>query len=134
MRRWCRCLGVVGLSLALATPAFARVAMIQTTARLADHSDDGVRAAVRDAVETAVRGARAMGLSHVALQDVSRLDDETVAIRLVASDAEGDEPDGSQPDHPQPDRPQSGGHQSTGDLSDAVDARVILAPPTGGSS
>jgi len=68
-----------------------------TTARLADHSDDGVRAAVRDAVETAVRGARAMGLSHVALQDVSRLDDETVAIRLVASDAEGDEPDGSQP-------------------------------------
>src|SRR5438093_13312048 len=115
MRRWCRCLGVVGLTLALATPAFARVAMIQTTARLADHSDDGVRAAVRDAVETAVRGARAMGLSHVALQDGSRLDDETVAIRLVAGGAGGAEPAGNQADHPQAGRAQSGGAPSTGD-------------------
>ena len=72
-----------------------------------------------------------MGLSHVALQDVSRLDDETVAIRLVASDAEGDEPDGSQPDHPQPDRPQSGGHQSTGDLPDAVDGARDPGPADG---
>ncbi len=94
MRYW-RVLCVAAVVLALTSSALARVAVIETTARLSDGSDVAFRAAVKEAVEIAVRGAVAMGLSHVALRDVSRLDEDTVAVQLLASDAEAEEEGGA---------------------------------------
>ena len=72
----------------VASVASARVAVIQTTARLSDHSETSLRQAVKEAVATAVRGALAMGLSQVALQGISQVDDETVAVQVLASDVD----------------------------------------------
>ncbi len=91
MRYWCRVLCVAAVVLGMASSALARVAVIETTARLSDHSDVAFRAAIKEAVETAVRGAVAMGLSHVALRDVSQLDEDTVAVQILVSDAEAAE-------------------------------------------
>jgi hypothetical protein len=96
MRHLSRLLAAL-LVLGLTSTASARVAVIQTTAQVSDHSENGLRQAVKDAVATAVRGALAMGLSQVALKGVTQLDAETVAVQVVASDtdAERDESPGS---------------------------------------
>jgi hypothetical protein len=68
-----------------AAPAFAGMAVIETAARLNEDSTEGVKVAVESAVETAVRGALAMGLSHIALNAVRVLPD-TVIVQIVATD------------------------------------------------
>jgi len=87
MRLLCRFLCALCV-LSVASVASARVAVIQTTARLSDHSETSLRQAVKEAVATAVRGALAMGLSQVALQGISQVDDETVAVQVLASDVD----------------------------------------------
>jgi hypothetical protein len=86
---------LLAIVLALASPAAARVALIQTTAQVSDSSEPAVRAAVKEALEAAVRGALAMGLSRMRLEDLSLLTDGTVLIRVLATDtpagSEGDE-------------------------------------------
>jgi hypothetical protein len=73
--------------LALAATAEARSADIQTTAPLADHSDGAIQAAVTQALRIAIRGAIAMGFSHVALRNAVVLED-AVAVQIVAADRE----------------------------------------------
>jgi len=90
------------LTLALAlvalptSSALARVAVIGTTARLAEDSEQGMQAAVLEAVRLALQGAKGMGLPHVTVQHVTLLDAETVVVELVASDTalEGEDPKG----------------------------------------
>jgi len=73
-----------GLVLALAlvalptSSALARVAVIGTTARLTEDSEQGMQTAVLEAVRLALQGAKAMGLPHVTVQHVTLLDAETV--------------------------------------------------------
>ncbi len=96
------------LTLGLAMPAFARVAAIRTAAPITDHSDQGVKAAFAEAVESAVRGAVAMGMSHVALNDARVLED-VVLVEILATDAPGS--DAPTPNAPGPDD-EDGDHAS----------------------
>ena len=80
------------LVLSVALPAWAQVAAIETTATLADHSERATEAAFRQAVESAVRGAAAMGLPWVELRHARVLSDR-VSILLLASDVEPDDED-----------------------------------------
>ncbi len=93
------------LALTLATPALARVAAIETTAPLADQSEDSIKAAIEQAVLTAVRGAVAMGFQWVQVRQ-ARVFTDLVSVQILASDQEpeGEEEqapdDGAEPARP----------------------------------
>jgi hypothetical protein len=88
------------LGAALASPALARVAAIETSAPLADHSDEAIKAAITQAVVSAVRGAMAMGLPWVQVRQATVLG-ELVTVQIVASDVEPEEDEAeSDPDRP----------------------------------
>ena len=80
------------LALATALPASARVVLLQTSATLEDHSEWAIERALRDALEVAMSGALAMGLSSMRV-DRARVLDDAVVIWVVATDEEVDEPD-----------------------------------------
>ncbi len=67
MRQFSQLALLLMLVLSIAPPAGARIAMIQTMAPLQDHAEQSIQAAFREALETAVKGAVAMGLSWVKL-------------------------------------------------------------------
>jgi hypothetical protein len=93
------------LALAIATPALARVAAIETTAPLADQSEDSIRAAIQQAVLTAVRGAVAMGLQWVQVRQ-ARVFTDLVSVQILASDHEPEgEEDRAPDDGAEPTRP-----------------------------
>jgi hypothetical protein len=75
------------LAFALVTPALARVASIETTAPLADQSEDSIKAALEQAVSTAVRGAVAMGFLWVHVRQAVVFTD-LVSVQILASDRE----------------------------------------------
>lgn len=77
----------VVLAFALATPALARVAAIETTAPLADQSEESIKAALKQAVLTAVRGAVAMGFQWVQVRQALVFAD-VVSVQILASDSE----------------------------------------------
>jgi len=68
------------------SPVVAEMAMIETTATLNEHSNEGVKTAVVTAVEKAVRGAQAMGLSRVAVNGV-RVLPRMVIVQILATDS-----------------------------------------------
>ncbi len=98
------------LVLSVASPVLAREATIETTAPLQDHADQSIKTALKDAVETAMKGALAMGFSWVQISQALVLED-MVTVQLFASDTEpeqaqeeegalpGDEP-GARPAQP----------------------------------
>jgi hypothetical protein len=96
-----RLIMALGLVVLAASPSWARVATIQTTAPLGDHSVASIKAAVTEAVRTAIRGAAAMGLSRVRLNHALVLQD-AVVIQLLATDADEALPDESAPEADQP--------------------------------
>ena len=63
----------------------AKVATIQTTAPLQDHAEPSVKAAFKEAVEAALKGAVAMGLHWVQISKAFVLED-AVAVQLLATD------------------------------------------------
>lgn len=79
--------GVAGV--ALAPPAMAGMAAIETTAPLPDQSEASVKAAVDQAVDTAVQGAKAMGLPRVELRG-ARVLPGAVTVLIIARDADAD--------------------------------------------
>ena len=85
------------LGLALVTPAVAGMAAIETSAPLADHSDDAIKAAIKQAVVTAVRGAEAMGFQWVQVRQALVFTD-LVTVKVLASDTEPQGEDGGGPD------------------------------------
>jgi hypothetical protein len=86
---------VAGLS--IATPAVARMAAIQTAVTLEDQSQSSIQTAAEQAVETAVRGAVAMGLPKVQLHRAVVVNN-MVVVQIVATDESAterqDEPQG----------------------------------------
>jgi len=68
----------------IAHSAPAGVALIETTVPLEDPSDAGIAAAVNQAVNKAVRGATAMGLSWVRLQR-AYVSGGYVAVQVLAA-------------------------------------------------
>ena len=88
---------IAGLVLALVmvvllgSPAMARVAAIQTTAALRDHSEESITEALQKAFDDALRGAAAMGLPQVQIDDAVILPERnSVAVRILAADSEGE--------------------------------------------
>jgi hypothetical protein len=93
-----RLIMAVGLVVLVASPSWARMATIETTAPLGDHSAASIKAAVIEAVRTALRAAMAMGLSRVHTSHALVLQD-AVVIQLLAADAdEAAPPDESAPE------------------------------------
>jgi hypothetical protein len=74
-----------GLFLCGGRAALAGGALIETTAPLADRSEESVKAAVIAAIDKAVRGASAMGFAWFQLRDAQVTEDE-VAIQILATD------------------------------------------------
>src|SRR5215475_10725609 len=87
------------LSAANATPVTAEgMAVIETTAQLSEHSNEGVKTAVLTAVETAARGAKAMGFTQITVKGV-RVLSQMVVVQVVATDSSS----GAMPDRPDQD-------------------------------
>lgn len=82
----------LGLVLASISPVAAGMAVIETAAQLNEHSNEGVKVAVVKAVETAARGAKAMGFSQITVKGV-RVLPEMVIVQILATDSEGGEED-----------------------------------------
>jgi hypothetical protein len=87
-------------------PAMAGGALIETTAPLADRSEESVKTAVIAAIDKAVRGASAMGFAWFQLRD-AQVSGNEVAVQILATDedpgqageiAPGTEPDAASPD------------------------------------
>src|SRR5262249_4378522 len=86
VRRWFGAASAVLLIvLASASPVAAGMAGIETATKVDEHSNDGVKAAVVTAVETAARGAKAMGLPQITVRGV-RVLQEIVIVQILATD------------------------------------------------
>ena len=75
------------LILSLASPGVAAVATIETAVPLQDHSEQSVKAALTEAIQTIARGALAMDLPWVQLNRVVVLED-TLTIQIFATDTD----------------------------------------------
>lgn len=72
------------------SPASARVVHMQTVVNLTDRSDPAVKQALKEALDTCVRGAVAMGFSHIRVDAIQVLQD-TVVLATVATDEDDDD-------------------------------------------
>jgi hypothetical protein len=77
----------LGWTVLTAPPACAapgEMAMIETRAPLTDQSDSGINAALKNALERAIRGAAAMGLGQVQVSGAYR-GNGFVAVQVLAT-------------------------------------------------
>jgi hypothetical protein len=72
-----------------ASPVSARVVRMETKVALEDQSDSSVKQALREAFQTSVRGAIAMGFSRVWV-DEARVLPDAVVLAMVATDEDDD--------------------------------------------
>jgi len=72
------------------SPAWARVLRMQTVVSLTDRSDPAVKQALREAFDTSLRGAVAMGFSRIRVDAIQVLQD-TVVLATVATDGDDDD-------------------------------------------
>jgi len=72
-----------------ASPVSARVVRMETKVALEDQSEPSIRQALREAFQTAVRGAIAMGFSRVWV-DGARVLPDAVVLAMVATDEDDD--------------------------------------------
>jgi hypothetical protein len=73
------------LVLSVASPSWARVATIETAVPLQDHSEQSLKAALAEGVQTLAKGALAMGLSWLQVRQVL-VQEDTLRIQVVATD------------------------------------------------
>ncbi len=86
-------LTAASLTLCVATsPVSARVVRMETKVALEDQSEPSIRQALREAFQTAVRGAIAMGFSRVWV-DGARVLPDAVVLAMVATDEDDDADD-----------------------------------------
>jgi len=112
MRKLIRLMAALSAVFVVASPVLAGMAVIETTAPLSERSDEAVKMAVMSAVQSAVKGAAAMGLSRVAVKGVQVLP-RLVVVQILATDAgsnpgatESEQEDLQPPNDP---KPSSGG-------------------------
>lgn len=95
MKIWISLAAAVVLAVTLTTPASPRTVKFETAVAVADQTDESLDRAIRQALETTVRAATAMGLTWIWL-DRASLAGGAIHIRMVATDDEpagsGDEP------------------------------------------
>ena len=85
-RAWAVAMGLIGVT---ASPALAGMAAIETTAPLMHESEASVKAAVSQAVEQAMQGAKAMGLPKIELRG-ARVVPGAVTVLIIAKDVDVD--------------------------------------------
>ncbi len=90
MNTFLRALGAVLVLLATAVPVSATIVKLETAVALTDRSEPAVDAAIRQAVETAVRGVAAMGLSTLRFNQAVVLSDRVVVSLLATDEVEDD--------------------------------------------
>ncbi len=103
--------------------ASTEMAVIETRAALENDSDDGIDAALKKALERAVRGAAAMGLGTVQISGAYRGPGYVVVQILATVAGEAEEPNGA----PQP-RPGPGSSGRTSVPGGAVPSRPSELP------
>jgi hypothetical protein len=81
---------VLGLLVCGRAPTHAGEALIQTTAPLADRSQESIEAAVTAAIDKAVRGASAMGFAWCELRN-AQLAGNWVIVQILATDEDPDQ-------------------------------------------
>jgi hypothetical protein len=83
--------------LSVASSAVGGMAVIQTMAPLQDHAKQSIEAAFKEAMQTALKGALAMGFSWVKLSQALVLED-MVTVQILATDTrpEGGEGEGEE--------------------------------------
>jgi len=74
------------------SPVSARVVRMETKVALEDHSEPSIRQALREAFQTSVRGAIAMGFSRVWV-DGARVLPDALVLAMVATDEDDDADD-----------------------------------------
>ena len=74
------------------SPVSARVVRMETKVALEDQSEPSIRQALREAFQTAVRGAIAMGFSRVWV-DGARVLPDALVLAMVATDEDDDADD-----------------------------------------
>jgi hypothetical protein len=121
-------------------PAMAGGVLIETTAPLADRSEESVKTAVIAAIDKAVRGASAMGFAWVQLRD-ARVSGNQVAVQILATDEDpgqaGQIAPGTEPDDidDAPDVTEEPGlERPTSEIPAAADLRREARQGGGGSS
>lgn len=82
------------LALSTAGPAQGQVAVIEVTAPLRDTSEGSINAALDSALESAVRGAAAMGLTRVEIHSVY-VGDGYVGLQVFATSQSPEPTEGS---------------------------------------
>jgi hypothetical protein len=81
---------VMLMAMIVAMPAWARVVRMQTVVNLTDRSDPAVQRAVKEAFDTSLRGAVAMGFARIRVDGVQVLQD-VVVLATVATDEDDDD-------------------------------------------
>jgi len=71
-------------------PAWARIVRMKTVVTLTDRSDPAIKAAVREAFDTSMRGAIAMGFVRIRVDAIEVLQG-TVVLATVATDGDDDD-------------------------------------------
>ncbi len=85
------------LVLSIVSSAVGRMAVIQTMAPLQDHANQSIEAAFKEAMQTALKGALAMGFSWVKLSKALILENMvTVQILVTDTRPEGGGEDGGE--------------------------------------
>jgi hypothetical protein len=82
---------VMLMAMVISTPAWARVVRMQTVVNLTDHSDPGVKRAVKDAFDTSLRGAVAMGFARIRVDGIQVLQDVVVLATVAMNEDDDDE-------------------------------------------
>jgi hypothetical protein len=98
----------------LATPSFAKMAAIQTAVPVEDQSQSSIQTAAEQAVETAVRGAIAMGLPKVQLHRAVVVSN-MVVVQILATD-EAAEQENKQDEPQKKEEPQQEGQGLRGPI------------------
>jgi Na+/H+-translocating membrane pyrophosphatase len=75
---------------AYVAPASARVVRMETSVNLTDRSDPAVKQALKEAFDTSMRGAVAMGFTRIRV-DGFQVRQDTVVLATVATDEDDDD-------------------------------------------
>ena len=90
MRALAGLMAVLLMAAVVAAPAWARVVRMQTMVNLTDGSDPAVKRAVKEAFDTSMRGAVAMGFARIRVDGIQVLQD-VVVLATVATDEDDDD-------------------------------------------
>jgi hypothetical protein len=88
--RWLGVAAILWATLMPAGVAWARTVKLEAAEPLADASDPAVERALKNALDSCVRRATAMGLAWIWLQDATVLPNRVI-VKMVASDEDLDE-------------------------------------------